>query len=245
MGNSLATEPLVMNVMAVNGLFSVTIDDAALPGALYASTTGQAWLELTVGNDTFPRQQVTATVFALKSASADVAQSVSCTGCIVNAQIAAGTIDSSKLAQVPGGKVTPPSGAYFFNDDGAIHTIAYTTINAPGPGVILAASSGWLEMYTHTTGTQDVVDCCLDTGLNCNSNSLAIEEFQVPSAWPTVPGGTVNADMSFPTVLIGTLPVSAAGPVLVNLNCIRYVGDMNGGNVHNARVQLFYMPGQY
>ena len=70
-GNMLATEPLAMNVMAVNGLFSVTINDAALAGKLYGSTTGEVWLELSVGNDTYARQQVTSNVFALQCAQAD------------------------------------------------------------------------------------------------------------------------------------------------------------------------------
>lgn len=59
------------NVMAVNGLFTVTFSDAAIITNLAKTGTGQLWLELTVGNDTFPRQQVTPSVWSLMSATAD------------------------------------------------------------------------------------------------------------------------------------------------------------------------------
>jgi hypothetical protein len=51
--------------------------------------------------------------------------------------------------------------------------------------------------------------------------------------------------MTWPLSLIATLPVSAKGAVGVNLNCTRASGDGNGLNVQNARLQAFYMPGQY
>jgi hypothetical protein len=144
-----------------------------------------------------------------------------------------------------GGKVSPvPSAGYYINDS-AMHTIVTVSVNAPGPGVVMAASSGWIEFYTHTNGTQDSMYCCLDSALNCNSSSFAYQWYQTPAQWPTVPGGGANTDVTWPLSMIGTIPVSAAGAVSVNLNCYRASGDGNGVVIQGQRLQAFYMPGQY
>jgi hypothetical protein len=246
MGNQLAG-PYQQTVMAQNGLFTIAITDNAILTKLAnpPPPPGGVWLELIVGNDTFPRQLVTPSMYSLMSAQADTALSVSCTGCITNATIADGTVDVAKLAQPAGGKATPINTAAYYINDNVIHAITSVSINAPGPGVVLVASSGWIQFYTHSNGTQDVLDCCLDTGLACSGSSPTIQEYQVPAAWPTVPGGTGNYNMSWPLSLITTLPVSAKGAVSVNLNCTRLSGDGNGLNIKNARLQAFYMPGQY
>jgi hypothetical protein len=70
-GNLLLSEPLAKDVMASNGLFSLTIADASLATALAKSTTGQVWLDISVGNDTYPRQQITSSIFALSCSNAD------------------------------------------------------------------------------------------------------------------------------------------------------------------------------
>ncbi len=71
-GTALNTAPFIANnVMAVNGLFTVTFSDAMLIANLSSTPSGQLWLEVTVGNDTFPRQQITPGVWALMSAQAD------------------------------------------------------------------------------------------------------------------------------------------------------------------------------
>lgn len=71
-GSPLNSAPYIANnVMAVNGLFTVTFSDAMLIQNLSASPSGQLWIEVTVGNDTFARQQVTPSVWSLMSAQAD------------------------------------------------------------------------------------------------------------------------------------------------------------------------------
>ena len=114
-------------------------------------------------------------------------------------------------AKPAGGKVGPLATAGYYINDNVMHAIVSISVNAPGPGVVMAASTGYLEFYTHTTGQQDQMYCCLDTGANCNTSSLATEWFQVPASWPTVPGGGANTDVTWPLSMIGTVPVSAAG----------------------------------
>ncbi len=73
-GAPLSTPVNALSVMAVNGLFTVTITaDQALQTVL---ATPPIWLELVVGNDTFPRQLITADVYALQCGAADVANSL-------------------------------------------------------------------------------------------------------------------------------------------------------------------------
>lgn len=49
-------------VPVTNGLFTVNVTDATLPGIVAASSA--AWLEVTVGSDVFPRTRLTPAVFA-------------------------------------------------------------------------------------------------------------------------------------------------------------------------------------
>src|SRR5713226_3707034 len=57
-------------VGATNGLFTIAINaDQALMTRL--TTASQVWLEVTAGNDTFPRQLVTPDVYALMCGNAD------------------------------------------------------------------------------------------------------------------------------------------------------------------------------
>ena len=73
-GTPLSTPVNALSVMAVNGLFTVTINaDQALQTVL---STPPIRLELVVGNDTFPRQLITADVYALQCGAADVANSL-------------------------------------------------------------------------------------------------------------------------------------------------------------------------
>jgi hypothetical protein len=61
-GTKLGGPYIVSSVPVVNGLFTVTVTDAALPGAVNAASG--VWMELIVGNDTFPRQKVTTALYA-------------------------------------------------------------------------------------------------------------------------------------------------------------------------------------
>jgi hypothetical protein len=243
MGTLLGTPAISVSVMATNGLFSLAVPvDDALKGALINAS--EAWLEVTAGNDTFPRQPLTSEVYAILAGAADGLSS-NCSGCVVNAQIADKTIDVAKLAAAPGGKVGPFAGAALGLNDNAVHTLATISINAPGPGVVLAASTGYVGFYTHSNGTVDVMDCCLDTGAACGGGSLSDQVYHVPASWPTVVGGGADYNISWPLAMVGTVPVSAAGTVTVNLNCARSSGDGNGYFARQARLQAFFLPAQY
>jgi hypothetical protein len=65
-------------VVAENGVFSVTVSDTTLPALLAANAS--LWVEVSaVGFGTFPRQSVTADLYAMQSGTSE---SLSCTGCV-------------------------------------------------------------------------------------------------------------------------------------------------------------------
>src|SRR5204862_982900 len=68
-GEALATPVTSVSVKPVNGLFTVAIPvDATLAQVL---ANPPIWTELSVGNATYPRQLVTADVYALQCGTAD------------------------------------------------------------------------------------------------------------------------------------------------------------------------------
>jgi hypothetical protein len=58
-------------VPALNGLFTVTISDDQLVTSLSQSASGEVWVQLTIGNDAFPRQSLTPNLMALMCRVAD------------------------------------------------------------------------------------------------------------------------------------------------------------------------------
>jgi hypothetical protein len=62
-------------VPALNGLFTVTVSDPQLAQSLSQSSTGEIWVQVTIGNETFPRQQLTPNLMALMCRVADSAHS--------------------------------------------------------------------------------------------------------------------------------------------------------------------------
>src|SRR5207248_345365 len=83
------------SVMAENGLFTLTINAPSLMSDLASI---QPWMEVSVGNDTYPRQLVTPVIYAVMAAHADAADSLTsqCTGCVSDANI--GGVSGGKLA---------------------------------------------------------------------------------------------------------------------------------------------------
>jgi hypothetical protein len=67
-GTKLAGPYLFSAVPVSSGLFTVTVSDAALPAILAAATA--VHVELSVGNDTFPRQKATSAMFAASAINA-------------------------------------------------------------------------------------------------------------------------------------------------------------------------------
>jgi hypothetical protein len=111
-GNRLA-EPYVQNdVQISNGLFSTTIQDPNVIAKL--SGHSEVWMEVSAGNDRFPRQPVTPNIYALMCSSADVASSVAPTASITSSQISDLATIQKVLGTPSGGSAgTCPSGAAF------------------------------------------------------------------------------------------------------------------------------------
>jgi hypothetical protein len=91
------------SVMATNGLFNISISDPQILSKIASTSTGDIWLELIVGNDTYPRQKVTPGMLALHAAYADSAGSAdglssSCVGCVTGSQVANQAITATQIA---------------------------------------------------------------------------------------------------------------------------------------------------
>ena len=113
-GNRLAGPFGPTALMAQNGLFTVSLNDPNLVTEL--SGQSQVWLEVTAGNDTFPRQLVTPEIYSVMCGNADKLGGTAasgylttaaaaatylpsaCTGCVGNTAIAVGAVDSTKIA---------------------------------------------------------------------------------------------------------------------------------------------------
>lgn len=98
-GNRLAGPFGPTAVMAVNGLFTLTIPDNNLLAELQPAT--QVWLEVAVGNDTFGRQLVTPEIYALMCSTADRIRGV---------EVAAQTPAAGQLLRFDGTRWTPSAG---------------------------------------------------------------------------------------------------------------------------------------
>jgi hypothetical protein len=99
-GNKLAG-PYEHMVMASNGLFTVSITDAALQTSL--APASEVWLEVTAGADLFPRQPASPQLFALMCGTADVAKSlpgVTIEGSGAQAQVGIGVMTPSAKLHV-------------------------------------------------------------------------------------------------------------------------------------------------
>ncbi|MCA1814999.1 MAG: tail fiber domain-containing protein [Acidobacteria bacterium] len=117
-GTQVGATQTINNVTVSNGVFTVTLDfgAASFPGA-------DRFLEISArpaGSGSFtllsPRQQVTSTPYAVRSANASSANtlSTSCNGCISDTQI--GSVAASKLTgALPVGAVPAGSGSYIQN----------------------------------------------------------------------------------------------------------------------------------
>jgi hypothetical protein len=130
MGNQLAG-PYQQSVMATNGLFTIAITDAQILTKIAAGTTGQVWLELIVGNDTFPRQLATPGMFSLMSAISDTA----------NNAILLGGVAASSYQRV---LATPDCGAgkYIQKIDAAGTVTCGTDMNSGGTITSVSANNG-------------------------------------------------------------------------------------------------------
>jgi hypothetical protein len=224
-GNRLAGPYGPRSVMASNGLFTFSISDDNIRSEL--ASANQVWLEVTVGNDIFPRQQVTPDVYALMCASAQQADQLSsaCTGCVTNTQIMPSTITADRMAQPAGYKYAGPFGTnnssnqvYLGAYDTAITigSISFTPPN-PAPGVVLVNASAIGAFWFHDVSNNaqpDRLKCCLSaSGSGANSCS----QWDVPGSYPTMGGG--SSGWGSPILLTHLFPYSGTGAFTATLAC--------------------------
>lgn len=187
-GNQLAG-PYQQTVMATNGLFTIAITDNAILTKLAnpPPPPGGVWLELIVGNDTFPRQLVTPSMYSLMSGNADhaanadhataadhatsadsatsatnsgTASNVSCSGCITGAMIAGSTIHGSNIA----------------NAGSHIHGITY---GADAKNITLTALAETTTCSACPAGTYVIGGNCNGT----NYTAMMVKSFVSGNSW--------------------------------------------------------------
>ena len=145
------------DVMAEDGLFSVTIDEPMLRSLL--ATVPQLWLELTVDGEALPRQRVTADIYAVLAGGAEQADRLSsaCSSCVEDAMIKAvagskvtGKVDSAAMADTVANGIYS-SGMYV--DPAWLTSLSGSKIQGPVPTSLSAVDfTGVLS--GDVTGTQ-------------------------------------------------------------------------------------------
>jgi hypothetical protein len=177
--------------MVVNGLFSVAVDDAALAAKLAAAS--EAWLQITAGSDVFPRQRVSADVFAQRCSAAD-----SLSGILPVASGGTGSatqnfVDLTTVQTIAGNKTFSGTVAV----DGALQGKASVTVdqgnNNSGTlasGSLTFGSSGTEGIQSKRTATGN------QNGLDFFTNNLS--RLAITSAGAvTIPGNvTISANLT-------------------------------------------------
>jgi hypothetical protein len=178
-GNLLNPRPYVAkDVKAVNGLFTVAFSDPGLLSALASPPSGQLWLEITIGLELFPRQQVTPGIAALLCKSAD--DSAALGGVAASGyQRILGTPDCGpgKYMQRidPDGRVTCGTDAGGSGARKSDRALAFDEQTATASGTALVSSSAVCQPgYTLLAGGCQVSD---------PMSQLVVESFPAGNAW--------------------------------------------------------------
>ena len=236
-GNKLAGPFGPTAVMAVNGLFTLTIPDNNVLTEL--GPAAQVWLEVTVGNDTFARQLVTPELYALMCATADHADqadtlTAACSGCVTNAQIKAGTIAVDRLAQAGAQATADVTAETFFLSGTAIKNVSVATPAGKG-AVLVTAGSGFIRVFQHNASTRDTAYCCLGTGGVCSS---ALSQFAIPAEMPAT-----SASFDLPLSITHIFPINnaAAATFTATLYCT-VSSSPSGMAVEISKLQALYIP---
>lgn len=249
-GNLLNPTPyLANNVMAVNGLFTVTFSDAMVSANLAKTTTGQLWIEVTVGNDTYPRQQVTPGIWALMCASADHATEADDAAALQSVPVSATAPTNGQVLRFGGGKWAPSVDAqggtsYLSFGNGitlpaAANTVAAKkvgSVQAPGPGVIQVVTTGRVFL-THTSGTDNTLSFKLSSGA-----ALATVSEPDINVWGVV-SSEPSAGYSQVITVVNTFPVAAAGNVDIYIN-LMFNGGAVSGDFNYIKSNFLYTASQ-
>jgi hypothetical protein len=218
--------------MSSNGLFTVGVtlaptDVSKISTALGSASITSLWLEVTANGYTYARQPLTEVMSAVFADRL----SPNCSGCV----------DVSQLAQPAGGK-TSGTGFQIFKLTSTKQTVATVDIKAPGPGVVLATSSGMYRVWAHTAGTIEQSICTLSAvGL---TGSVGFTE-TIPGEMPAWGSSGVQLGQAFGTSQLLTVP--AAGTYTVTLSCNTDSGCATGMgcDIFGAQVQAVYLPKAY
>ena len=113
-------------VMASNGLFTETLTDANLVSEL--SSAPQVWLEMIVGNDTFPRQRVTPELFAMMAGQADNALQLG--GVAASSYVTSSSLTTTLGSYVTQAALTSSLGSYVTQSSLTSTLASYETTSA-------------------------------------------------------------------------------------------------------------------
>ena len=145
-GNQVGTTQTASGVSIANGLFTVSLDF----GSQFSGA--DRWLQIALrcpaGVGSFsapltPREQLTATPYALFAPVAGSANGLSCSGCVTGSAIASSTIPASSLAFTPGTVTSITAGAGLsggtITGSGTISNSGVLSVGASAP---LSSSAG-------------------------------------------------------------------------------------------------------
>ncbi|HEX7410340.1 MAG TPA: hypothetical protein VF515_22195, partial [Candidatus Binatia bacterium] len=174
-GSQLGSTQTTSPVSVTSGLFTVELNDSGQFGA-GAFSGSDRWLQIAVrcpvGSGSYvtlsPRQQLTATPYALYAPTAGSASGLSCSGCVSSSalgagavtasSIASGTIQQSNLAFTPGTVTSITAGTGLsggtITTSGTISNSGVLSVGASAP----LASSGGQNPSLSLTGTVPVAN---------------------------------------------------------------------------------------
>lgn len=233
--NLLGTPIASQAVMAENGLFTVAVPVDASLQALLVSTT-QPWLELTAGADIFPRQPLSADVYALIAKD-----SMSLGGIAAADYLTEAEASSTYLTQTAATATYQPLlkttnctvGKYIQAIDAAGNVTCANDANSGGTVTNVTSTSNALTVSTGTTTPSLTVNGANITGLSganvtagtIPKTALATGSLSHTHVETRVTSSDVLAQVAGGPIRFGNCASCPGGTVLVGGNC--YVDDSN------------------
>jgi hypothetical protein len=192
--------PYVVNAVPVsNGLFTVTIPEPTLATKIASALA--VWIEVSAGNDTFPRQKVSTNMFALMCASADDSTKLGGVDASSYARKTDTAPDSAKLGGVAAsGYLTVTGTAADASKLGGVAASGYlttATAAATYQHVLLTPSCG-VGKYIQAIATDGTVTCG-----TANAGTVTSVSVSAPLA--------INNGATTPAISLGVVPIANGG----------------------------------
>lgn len=218
-GNQISQPASLVDVQAVDGLFTLAV---ALPSYEQIKDKPQVWLELVVGNDTYPRQLVTSQIFAFMASRAEEADklSVNCVGCVGTSQIADGAVTPGKLSSVPAAKSMVAIQGNSITIQEPVINVASLPIKSPGPGVVALTANGKFGLLDKKQSHNLLVQCWWST-----SNTGDVDDTKPKAAWSNAATDTAAVQVLFGLTDVKPLSAAAGADVTFYLNCKAQITD--------------------